>query len=596
LLFIGGLIMFARLFLFLSKLCTDYYHEVREMSNQMQAAQRQRTDNELDWLGSRNPESIHQPAQRLPIDEQPQLNYQRTPPEIIRQAYPGRVISRPIRHHVEDLNQMVGEEFFDHQTVRQNRFDSSMERKVIGMQRFMHRFISTLRKLYTDQDVEFKKVSRQLVSFQSDFEKLRNFPTELGRLKQDVDTCVFAQSQGLARVRIDLPMIIQDVLIAHPFLTNLHATVQRLETKLNQEPESRPTPPNVISSSCQTDNQTHSQGNLQPSSVHNSTPIPENSNHNEPSTPPSPVVQPQVSLSIQDVNVSTPHPVTLDNGRIQIFTPTPNLEPPKFDSNLTTAEQFLSELDLYMVQKAIRGDSRLAQLAFVFKTDSMQSLWWQRTRLRVKSWEEFQNEFKAFYGSESSRNASIEKLYSRRQQSAESFEKFALEMELMYYKVFPENRMDDKGVLKFIAERALPEIQGTLLAADPSDLTRLISLAKHIEGLVVKKKTEEPKKTFPFKKSFHFNKGKETNEAKGSDKEQVTSDQGTKGKGKPCAKCGNFGHHESKCYTKMKSPAKSQRSKSFKPTAAALKQTEEPESTQSVPTPTPTPKTPIQEN
>jgi hypothetical protein len=189
----------------------------------------------------------------------------------------------------------------------------------------------------------------------------------------------------------------------------------------------------------------------------------------------------QVNLiSSQD---STPnlHPVTTDKSNLVIVSG--HIPPPKFNQDLETASNFLHELELYFKQKKVHQDERLLHLSSIFKGNDELELWWLRTKLIVGNWEGFIDHFTQMFGSLSDKASALERLYSRRQKEGEPFQKFALEMELQYLKVNGSESVDgdEKIIINFISERALPAIRSHLLSANASSIYDLIQLARKIE-------------------------------------------------------------------------------------------------------------------
>jgi hypothetical protein len=75
-------------------------------------------------------------------------------------------------------------------------------------------------------------------------------------------------------------------------------------------------------------------------------------------------------------------------------------------------------------------------LSPIFNKDVDQALWWKRAKMVAHDWATFKSHFLSFYGSESEKNNTLEKLLLRRQTVHESFQKFAFEIDLMYRKVY----------------------------------------------------------------------------------------------------------------------------------------------------------------
>jgi len=84
------------------------------------------------------------------------------------------------------------------------------------------------------------------------------------------------------------------------------------------------------------------------------------------------------------------------------------------------------------------------------------------------------------YASSSDRHSSIERLYSRQQQPTENYEKFALELDLLYLKVHAGQNIDQNSLITFIAERSLPDIRPHLLGCNATALYDSIHYASKI--------------------------------------------------------------------------------------------------------------------
>jgi hypothetical protein len=101
-------------------------------------------------------------------------------------------------------------------------------------------------------------------------------------------------------------------------------------------------------------------------------------------------------------------------------------------------------------------------LSPIFKKDLEPALWWKK-------------HFLGFYGSESEKNSTLEKLLLRRQSEQESFQNFAFKMYLMYRKVYNMDTDDNTPeILSFISERALSTLKPHLLAYHAKDLYELV--------------------------------------------------------------------------------------------------------------------------
>lgn len=98
------------------------------------------------------------------------------------------------------------------------------------------------------------------------------------------------------------------------------------------------------------------------------------------------------------------------------------------------------------------------------------NLWWQRTKVQVANWDEFQLHFMKMFGSTDDHDAALEKLLCRRQRRGEPFNQFAMEMELQYIKLHRQEDYNAKKIIKFISERALPHLRPHLLGSNANDI------------------------------------------------------------------------------------------------------------------------------
>jgi hypothetical protein len=201
-------------------------------------------------------------------------------------------------------------------------------------------------------------------------------------------------------------------------------------------------------------------------------------------TKPSPLVLPtkdnNVSLSLP----GTPHThgatATTTTSQI-IYQAVGNIPPPKFFPHVETAENFLLELDSYMRRKRLAPEDWILLLPSVFSTDKTQSVWWQRTKLIAKTWDDFKQHFILMYGSDSDKLNSLEKLLNRRQHENEDFQTFAFEMDMQYRKVYlPAPSSNESEILQFISERSLPFMRVPLMGCGAKSLIDLINFANKI--------------------------------------------------------------------------------------------------------------------
>jgi hypothetical protein len=171
-----------------------------------------------------------------------------------------------------------------------------------------------------------------------------------------------------------------------------------------------------------------------------------------------------------------------------------NIPVPKFRPHLETPENFLSELELYMKRKRVMPEDWILMLPSVFDKDFNQNLWWQSTKLVVKTWSDFRSEFLLMFGSNMDKHQSLEKLLNRRQKHKENFSKFALEMNMIYRKIFNlDYSSDSQQILQFIAERSLPHLQTPLLSCRAQTLVELINFGKMFESAHFTSKPPPPK-------------------------------------------------------------------------------------------------------
>jgi hypothetical protein len=176
-----------------------------------------------------------------------------------------------------------------------------------------------------------------------------------------------------------------------------------------------------------------------------------------------------------------------------IFQSGGNVPAPTFNPKLETAGNFIRELELYLRRKRIPYEDWTLMLSPIFNKDLEQALWWKRAKMVAHDWESFKKHFLGFYGSESEKNSTLEKLLLRRQSEQESFQKFAFEMDLMYRKVYNmDTENNTPEILSFISERALPTLKPHLLAYHAKDLYELVLYGSKIETPY--KKAPEPKR------------------------------------------------------------------------------------------------------
>ena len=159
-----------------------------------------------------------------------------------------------------------------------------------------------------------------------------------------------------------------------------------------------------------------------------------------------------------------------------------NVPMPKFNSKLDTAETFLLELESYMKRRRYPEEDWVVCLSPVFNQDESQTLWWKRSKLFIKTWMEFKENFMAMYGCRENKHFSMEQLLRRRQRQDEPFQKFAFEMDLQYRKVNGINYdVGKEEVLSFISERSLPSIKAHLLGCGAKDIYELVRFAEKVE-------------------------------------------------------------------------------------------------------------------
>jgi hypothetical protein len=171
-----------------------------------------------------------------------------------------------------------------------------------------------------------------------------------------------------------------------------------------------------------------------------------------------------------------------------------------------------------------------------------------------------------FYGSESEKNSTLEKLLLRRQTEQESFQKFAFEMDLMYRKVYNMDTDDNTSeILSFISERALPTLKPHLLAYHAKDLYELVLYGSKIETPYKKapetKRVNEAPSTNkfinkPYNKVVSADTEKPLQVAKVSQVSNVKSnDTVPRNSREFCTKCRKVGHWSNDC-PKQTAPVK----------------------------------------
>ena len=197
-------------------------------------------------------------------------------------------------------------------------------------------------------------------------------------------------------------------------------------------------------------------------------------------------IPPQTNQSVNMPQItSTPfHNMSLFSNPQQnavVFHSVGNIPVPKFKPKLETAEHFLKEVEHYLRRKKHLPEDWLLVLPSIFNQEKSQSLWWHRTKLIVNTWDEFKEEFKKMYGSETQRLHNFELLLKRRQKESESFQTFALEMEMVYRKLHPNSTVRNEEILNFISERSLPYLKPHLLASKSNTLIDLINFAETLE-------------------------------------------------------------------------------------------------------------------
>jgi len=224
---------------------------------------------------------------------------------------------------------------------------------------------------------------------------------------------------------------------------------------------------------------------LSPINKRYSTPVKEQVGQTEteiPSVNAVPVVIPTASFTSFPSFMNPPAPI--------IYQAAGNIPMPKFNPTLDSAEQYVQDLEIYMRRKRIVAADHILMLTPIFEQDKEQKLWWKHAKTVVTTWEEFKVHFLAMYGNEADHHQALEKLLMRRQTEKESFQNFAFEMDLQYRKLYKiTNNNNQKEIIMFISERALPNIKAHLLACNAKDLYELIRFGSKIETPV-----REPRK------------------------------------------------------------------------------------------------------
>jgi hypothetical protein len=244
-----------------------------------------------------------------------------------------------------------------------------------------------------------------------------------------------------------------------------------------------------------------------------------------------------------------------------------NIPLPKFDPKLDTAENFLSELEVYMRRKRIPLEDWVLMLSPIFNHNPKQILWWRRTRMVVKSWSDFVNHFRGFFASRSEMHSSLENLLTRRQQTSASFETFAFEMDLMYRKVYNlHNEDNSKEILSFIAERSLPQLKPHLLACNATDIYELVQFGAKLEvpkNVFVAKDVPQSDKKIdePFQSRERPGRTRNGPRKDMRNRDEPSSKQKKSG---PCIHCQRTNHPSEECWFK-KPKAKQARVKSPEP-------------------------------
>ena len=232
---------------------------------------------------------------------------------------------------------------------------------------------------------------------------------------------------------------------------------------------------------------------------------------------------------------------------------------PKFVPHLETPENFLKEAELYMKRKRIMEEDWLLMLPSIFKDDKNQTLWWQSTKLMVSTWEDFKKEFIMMYGSATTKHQSLERLLNRRQKPHESFQNFALEMNMIYRKIFalePSTKMDQ--VLQFIAERALPHLKAPLISCRAENLVELINYGKIFESSAKQVEESKPKYFSQAAKTQDTPTPKNTHPKVNEDKEENKSASPPRSKPtRVCSFCpGKTSHDTAYCFKNKSTPAR----------------------------------------
>jgi len=203
-------------------------------------------------------------------------------------------------------------------------------------------------------------------------------------------------------------------------------------------------------------------------------------------------VHPVIQIPPPIQSFAYPHSFTSSTPVPIIYQAAGNVPLPKFNPQLDTAENFISDIQIYMKRKRFAPDDHVLMLTPIFDQDKSQLLWWKHAKTVVNTWDDFKAHFLSMYGNEEDRHAALEKLLMRRQTEKETFQKFAFEMDLQYRKIYKiSNNEFQKEILNFISERASVSLKPHLLGCNAPDLYALIRFATKIEVPVPEEKKKD---------------------------------------------------------------------------------------------------------
>jgi len=195
-----------------------------------------------------------------------------------------------------------------------------------------------------------------------------------------------------------------------------------------------------------------------------------------------------ISLPTPPSSVENPAPISGTSGSSgqviqQIYMPSSGKIPlPTFDPRTMHVESFLSELNTYMQRKRLSPEDKLGHLIEVFNGNKSQKLWWQRTKLRVSTWEEFEKHFRSFFAATWNKNLAKQKLYLKIQGINEDFASYAISTDLEYRLLHPDD--SEKQAIEFIIRHAHESIRENLLTAENTlhSFDQLVAFGTELES------------------------------------------------------------------------------------------------------------------